>query len=178
MAAGKKTAARTSSESAVLEDLLAPGLSVVFCGTGAGNRSARIGAYYAGPGNRFWPTLYEIGLTPVRLAPGEWRRAPEFGIGLTDIAKRHVGPDSGLDPAGVDAEALKARIENCRPRILAFTSKKAASLFLGRPTGRIDYGPQRETIGRTMIHVLPSPSGAARGYWSLAPWRELAAAAG
>jgi TDG/mug DNA glycosylase family protein len=46
---------------AVLEDLLAPGLSIVFCGTGAGRRSAELKAYYAGRGNRFWPTLFESG---------------------------------------------------------------------------------------------------------------------
>jgi G:T/U-mismatch repair DNA glycosylase len=41
----------------VLPDLLRPGLRIVFCGTAAGTASARAGAYYAGPGNAFWPTL-------------------------------------------------------------------------------------------------------------------------
>lgn len=38
-------------------DLLAPHLRLVFCGTAAGNVSAARGAYYAGPGNQFWPIL-------------------------------------------------------------------------------------------------------------------------
>ncbi len=40
----------------ILPDVLAPGLALVVCGSAAGTVSARVGAYYAGPGNRFWPT--------------------------------------------------------------------------------------------------------------------------
>ncbi len=40
-----------------------------FCGTAVGNVSAQRGAYYAGPGNMFWPTLHGAGLTPRRLQP-------------------------------------------------------------------------------------------------------------
>src|ERR1700753_3045292 len=100
----------------VLPDVLEPGLRVVFCGTAPGTASARAGAYYAGPGNRFWVTLHEVGLTPVLLRPAPppptagrappfgvpprgappppappppagSPRLPEFGIGLTDVSK-------------------------------------------------------------------------------------------
>jgi TDG/mug DNA glycosylase family protein len=62
-------------------------------------------------------------------------------------------------------------MEQYRPKVLAFTSKRAAEEFLGRPPS---YGLQTERIGETLLFVLPSPSGAARGYWDLAPWLELA----
>jgi len=55
----------------ILPDVLEPGLHVVFCGTQAGSASARRGAYYAGPGNKFWPVLHEIGLVPVTLGAAE-----------------------------------------------------------------------------------------------------------
>ena len=42
----------------VLPDVLMPGLRVVFCGYAPGTASAHAGAYYAGPGNRFWSTWY------------------------------------------------------------------------------------------------------------------------
>ena len=29
------------------------------------------------------------------------------------------------------------------------------------------------TLGETAFYVLPSPSGAARGYWDLQPWHAL-----
>ena len=47
----------------ILPDVLAPGLKVVFCGLTAGSAAAAAGAYYAGPGNWFWPLLFEVGLT-------------------------------------------------------------------------------------------------------------------
>src|SRR5438105_2649456 len=45
----------------ILTDVLREGLRVVFCGTAVGPTSARVGAYYARPGNQFWSVLYEIG---------------------------------------------------------------------------------------------------------------------
>jgi len=90
----------------VLPDLLLPGLRVVFCGTAAGTVSALRGAYYAGPGNRFWATLAATGLTPRRLAPEEFPQLLRFAIGLTDLAKSVSGADVDLphhafDPTGL-----------------------------------------------------------------------------
>ena len=159
----------------VLRDVLEPGLVLVLCGTGAGRKSAEVGAYYAKPGNRFWPTLHAVGLTPERqLKPLEYRNLLNWRIGLTDIAKEHIGQDAEIDLTLVDAAGLAARISACAPKIMAFTSKNAASLFLGKATGRIDYGFQDETIGQTRLFVLTSPSGAAGSNWSVEPWRALA----
>lgn len=155
----------------VLPDLLRPGLKLVFCGTAAGLRSARERAYYAHPGNAFWRTLHETGLTPRRLAPHEFPLLPTLGIGLTDLAKHHAGNDAQLPPGAFDATALQARILDARPRALAFTSKRAGSEALGRP---VDYGWQPERIGATRLYVLPSPSGQARAAWRIEPWQELA----
>ena len=58
----------------IVEDVIEPGLAVVFCGTALGAASARRRAYYAGPGNKFWPTLAAVGLTPRRLEPEEYPR--------------------------------------------------------------------------------------------------------
>lgn len=160
----------------ILPDVLQPGLRVVFCGTGAGTYSARAGAYYANPGNKFWPTLHAVGLTPHRIAPADFRQVVDHGIGLTDVAKEHVGQDTVIDLALVDAGALSAKIALHRPAILAFTSKRAASLYLDQPTAAIPYGPQDVSIGTTRIHVLTSPSGQAGPHWSIEPWRDLARA--
>lgn len=161
----------------VLPDVLAPGLDIVFCGTGAGAWSAKVGAYYGKPGNKFWPTLHAVGLTPRRLEPAEYREVLGFGIGLTDVAKEHIGQDEAIDLALVDARALHEKILRFRPLFVGFTSKRAAGLALGRPTGAIAYGEQAERIGATRLHVLTSPSGAAGSYWSIEPWRRLAEAA-
>ena len=163
-------------DTSVLPDVLGRNLALVFCGTGAGRKSAEVGAYYAKPGNRFWPTLHEIGLTPTLFDPRRFADVLKLGIGLTDIAKQHIGQDHEIDLAGVDAAGLSRKIRQFAPGILAFTSKKAASLFFAKPTGLIGYGLQSETIGATRIFVLTSPSGQARKYWDITPWRELAVA--
>lgn len=160
----------------VLPDVLQPGLRIVFCGTGAGAWSAKVGAYYGKPGNKFWPTLHSVGLTPRRLAPADYREVLLYGIGLTDVAKEHIGQDDAIDLSRVDAAALRDKILTYRPERIAFTSKRAASLALGQPTASFAYGLQAERIGATRIHVLTSPSGAAGSFWSIEPWRALAEA--
>ena len=158
------------TERHILPDLLQPGLALVFCGTAAGRRSAAERAYYAHPGNLFWRALFEAGLTPRLLMPAEFPQLPRYGIGLTDLAKRHSGNDDELPRDAFDAPALIAKIERHAPRLLAFTSKNAARAALGHAVG---YGLQGETIGGTRLFVLPSPSGQARGHWDLAPWLAL-----
>ena len=160
----------------VLPDVLAPGLRVVFCGSAAGAVSARLGACYAGPGNRFWPTLHRVGLTPRRIAPEDFRSVPSYGIGLTDLCKTESGPDSGLPPGADDAAALAGKIVRFRPAILAFNGKRAAAAFLGVPTRGLAYGVRPGGLGGTAVHVLPSTSGAASRWWDEAFWRALARA--
>ena len=156
----------------VLPDVLGPGLRIVFCGSAAGAVSARVGAYYAGPGNHFWPTLYRVGLTPRLLAPAEFRTVLRHGIGLTDLCKTESGADTDLSRQADDAAALTAKISQYRPAVLAFNGKRAARVFLDAET--LDYGAQPRRIGETAIHVLPSTSGAARRWWDVAFWRRVA----
>lgn len=158
----------------ILPDVLAAGLAVVFCGTAPGTRSAQEHAYYAHPGNYFWRTLFEVGLTPRRLAPVEFFEVLNFGIGLTDVAKHAFGADADLPPAAFDARVLQRKLTRQRPRIVAFTSKNAARAGLTNAPRKLDYGEQCLLIANTRVFVLPSPSGQARGLWSIAPWRELA----
>jgi double-stranded uracil-DNA glycosylase len=155
----------------VLPDLLRPGLRIVFCGTAAGTASARAGAYYAGPGNRFWSVLHETGLTPVELVPTEFERLPEFGIGLTDICKILHGSDEEVGTVEFDLPRLEAQVSEAEPDNLAFNGKNAARAALERA---VEYGPQEERIGGATVWVLPSTSGAARRFWSVEPWQELA----
>jgi double-stranded uracil-DNA glycosylase len=156
----------------ILPDLLQPGLSLVFCGTAAGRRSAAEQAYYAHPGNMFWRALHAVQLTPRLFAPSEYPLLPALGIGLTDLAKHHAGNDDELPRDAFDVDSLRTRIVRYAPPLLAFTSKAAARAALGRSAS---YGLQAERFGDTQLFVLPSPSGQARGHWDLAPWQALAA---
>jgi TDG/mug DNA glycosylase family protein len=157
----------------VLPDILEPDLRIVFCGTAAGTASARAKAYYAGPGNSFWATLQATGLTPDELAPAEFARLPEFGIGLTDICKLLHGSDEEVGTVEFDVTGLQERIAAAEPANLAFNGKNAARGALERD---VTYGPQEEQLGGAAVWVLPSTSGRARRFWDVAPWRQLAEA--
>ena len=159
--------------SEILPDVLKPGLGVVFCGTAAGTASAKAGAYYAGPGNAFWETLHATGLIPVPLRPDEFRKLPEFGIGLTDLCKVRHGSDQEVGTTEFDVSRLEAEIATAEPARLAFNGKNAARGALER---QVAYGIQPERIGGAEIWVLPSTSAAARKYWSIDPWWDLAQA--
>lgn len=156
-------------------DLLAPGLRLVFCGTSLGRRSAEERAYYAHPGNRFWRTLHEVGLTPSRLAPHDWPCLIDYGIGLTDVGKTHFGNDADLPDDAFDPAALADKMARYRPGLLAFTSKNAAAAALGVRVARLEIGPQTARLGETPLFILSSPSGSASGYWNDgAAWHALA----
>lgn len=158
----------------ILPDLLAEGLDLVICGTAAGAVSAARGAYYAGPGNRFWPILAEAGLTPWRFQPADYPRLLSLGIGLTDVCKTVSGQDEDLPRHGFDRLRLRAAMARYRPRLLAFNSKRAASEFYALPTGRLAYGAQAPVAGLPEIWVLPSTSGLACRAWTAAPWLAMA----
>ncbi len=156
----------------VLADLLAPGLRLVLCGSAAGAVSAAVGAPYAGPGNRFWPILHEVGLTPRRLAPVEAPELLAYGIGLTDLCKTASGADATLPREADDVERLRASVERHAPAVLAFVGKRAAAAALGRPIGAPGLEPDR--FAGTETWVLPSTSGLAVRWWDPAPWHALA----
>jgi TDG/mug DNA glycosylase family protein len=162
----------------VLPDVLPPGLRIVFCGTAAGTVSATRGAYYAHPQNRFWTALHAVSLTPRLLKPEEFDQLPQWGIGLTDIAKHVSGMDRELPPGALGRQAcaeLKAKIEAAEPGWLAFTSLAAGRRYVGPAAG---FGEQPDRIGRTRLWLLPSPSPTAGWNWDRHKhwWRMLAEA--
>ena len=165
----------SSANSDKLPDQLDTNLRVVFVGTAAGHRSANIGAYYAHPGNRFWSTLHDVGLTARRYQPHEFQELLKLGIGFTDLCKASAGNDHQISVDRFDLERFEATIRRYRPKSIAFTSKKAYSLFLGRPTKEIKLGQQNAKPDFPTIFVLSSPSGAASSHWNITAWQELAA---
>ncbi|RAI60957.1 mismatch-specific DNA-glycosylase [Roseicella frigidaeris] len=157
----------------MLPDLLRPGLRLVLCGSAPGGVSARRGAYYAGPGNKFWDVLHRIGLTPRRFAPEEFPRLLELGIGLTDLCTTAAGADADIPAAAFDVAALTAKMRRHRPGLLAFVGKGPTARVLGRRA--VPLGPVAGPAALPPLFVLPSPSGRACGAWDPAPWHALAA---
>ena len=157
-----------------LPDQLRDDLRLVFVGTAAGQRSADAGHYYAHRGNRFWRTIHETGITPRQYQPHEFRSLLDLGIGFTDMCKAGAGMDHAALNFPIDVPAFLEKMLRYRPKTIAFTSKKAASLFYGCPTKTVALGRQPPRQDFPIVFVLTSPSGAASRYWSIQPWQELA----
>ena len=160
-----------------LPDLLPDNVRLVFSGTAVGRKSAARGSYYAGRGNRFWRTLFEVGLTSQKLAPCEYRELSQWGIGLTDVVKYSAGNDSDLHSNDYDVRRWLLSMAKAAPKAIAFNGKKAASVVLACRTKEIDYGSMGAAIGsiqNAVVFVMPSTSGSASKYWNIEPWRKLA----
>ena len=159
----------------LVPDLLAPDLRLVFCGTAPSKASAAAKAYYAKPGNKFWPTLHAVGITPRRFAPQEYPALLALGIGLTDLCKVHSGVDAQLPEDAFDTAAFARKLKKYRPKVVAFTSKNAAQNYFGHA---VDYGWRNgENAGeqaKMRFFVLPSPSGLATRFFDIEVWRKLA----
>ena len=163
----------------LVPDLLAADLKLVFCGTAPSKASAAAKAYYAKPGNKFWPTLHTVGITPTRFAPQDYPALLALGVGLTDLCKVHSGVDAELPKGAFDTAAFARKLEKYRPKVVAFTSKNAAQNYFGQA---VDYGWRHQTQTPTQIvdaastrfFVLPSPSGLATRFFNIAIWQELA----
>ncbi|MBL8514236.1 MAG: mismatch-specific DNA-glycosylase [Betaproteobacteria bacterium] len=158
------------SRNVLVPDLLVPELRLVFCGTAPSKASAAARAYYAKPGNRFWPALHAVGLTPRRIAPQDYAELLTLGMGLTDLCKSHAGTDAELPEGAFDVSALKRKLKKFRPRMIAFTSKNAGQAAFGHA---VHYGLQQDRIADVEAFVLCSPSGLATRFFDIAIWQQL-----
>jgi mismatch-specific thymine-DNA glycosylase len=130
---------------------------MILVGCNPGDRSARVGHYYAGRNNQFWPMMYESGVIPEPLGYQDDRRLVEFGIGMTDLVKR---PTRGVEEIGREEFAegrvlLAQKLEELRPRVIAFNGKMVYEKFTGRPC---KLGLQKEPLYGARVFVLPSTS--------------------
>jgi TDG/mug DNA glycosylase family protein len=157
----------------MLPDYLGPNLRAVICGVAASKRSGELGRYYAGPGNRFWPVLFKAGMVRTPMQVGDESKLLAQGIGLTDIAKGVSGMDYQIDPSAFCPDRVREIFTRIKPQAIGFNSKRAAAEFLGIPTGRLAYGAM-QVPDLPPLWVLPSTSGAARGFWDAGIWCDFA----
>src|SRR5689334_20776279 len=104
-----------------IPDVIALGLSVLFCGINPGLYSSATGHHFARPGNRFWPTLHGAGFTERRLSPWEDRELLRYGCGVTNLVARTTAAASELTAAELVAgrRKLLARVKRYAPRAVA-----------------------------------------------------------
>jgi TDG/mug DNA glycosylase family protein len=143
------------STASSVPDVLAPGLTCVFCGINPGRVSAAAAAHFANPRNDFWRLLHDAGFTPQLYDPQEQFSLLELGIGVTNAAYRTTPGSGDLRRGDFDRSEFDARIRGVGPRAVAFVGKEA---YRGLYNERPELGPQLRSIGRTGLFVLPSTS--------------------
>ncbi len=143
------------STTSSVPDVLAPGLTCIFCGINPGRVSAAAAAHFANPRNDFWRLLHDAGFTPRLCDPQEQFALLDLGLGVTNAAYRTTPGSGDLRRGDFDRAEFEERIAAVDPHVVAFVGKEAyRGLFGERP----ELGPQLRTIGRTGLFVLPSTS--------------------
>jgi TDG/mug DNA glycosylase family protein len=147
-----------------VRDVIAPDLRVLFCGINPGLYTAAVGHHFARPGNRFWPALQAAGFTERVLSPFDERELLKRGYGITNVVQRATASADMLTKEEIVAggERLRAKVLRYRPRILAVLGLGAYRTAFNQPKAVV--GRQEERIGKTLLWVLPNPSGLNANY--------------
>ncbi|EOW6709015.1 G/U mismatch-specific DNA glycosylase [Cronobacter malonaticus] len=143
----------------MINDILEPGLRVVFCGINPGKSSAHTGFHFAHPGNRFWKVIHLAGFTERQLKPEEERHLLDTRCGITKLVERPTVQANEVDVKELHegGRNLIKKIEDFQPDALAVLGKKAYEQAFSQRG--VKWGKQKLKIGKTEIWVLPNPSG-------------------
>jgi TDG/mug DNA glycosylase family protein len=176
-----------SFHGARVDDLLGPGLKLLFVGINPGLWTAAVNAHFARPGNRFWPALQLAGITAQRidassgLDPADRDELVAAGIGISNLVPYATARADELTAAQLHAAVgtLTALVERTGPRVVAVLGLTAYRQAFGER--RAAPGRQPHTLAGAELWVLPNPSGlnAHETQASLgAAYRQAAVAAG
>jgi TDG/mug DNA glycosylase family protein len=143
----------------LIPDVIAPDLTVLFCGINPGLWSGAVGLHFARPGNRFWPALHASGFTPELLGPYRQDELLGLGLGISNVVARTTARADELTAEELRAGGaeLTAKVQRYRPRWVAIVGITAYRTAFGHRTAQI--GPQDERLGGSRVWVLPNPSG-------------------
>jgi double-stranded uracil-DNA glycosylase len=141
-----------------LPDHLRKGMKLVIVGCHPTDSSVRVGHYYAGRENPFWPILFTSGVVPEPFDYHDDKRVIEFGIGLTDLVKRPSKTVDGLtrEDFAEGRIVLSQKLEEFAPRVVAFNGKFTYEQFAQR---KCKFGLQKERLYGARVYVLPATPG-------------------
>ncbi|SDS85213.1 G/U mismatch-specific uracil-DNA glycosylase [Brevibacterium siliguriense] len=183
-------AAFATDDPNAIDDILptdSSGLKMLIVGINPGLWTAAVNAPFARPGNRFWPSLHQAGLTDHQvdasrgLEPADEQQLLSRGIGLTNLIGRATARADELSPQELreGAAHLVERLAEIRPRAVAIAGITAFRAGYRLPKAQL--GRQDTTLlegwpADVALHVVPQPSGLNAHYQTpdLARiWREV-----
>jgi double-stranded uracil-DNA glycosylase len=153
-----------AAEGQAIDDVVGPGLQVLFVGINPGLYSGATGRHFARPGNRFWPTLHRAGFTPRQLEPDETDELLRLGIGITNLVNRttRTAAELSVDELRAGATRLRDTVRRTYPRAVAVLAVAGYRIAFDRP--RAVVGRQPEELEGAELWLLPNPSGLNANY--------------
>lgn len=164
-----------SYRGAVIDDINIDGCRLLVVGINPGLWTAKVGAPFAHPGNRFWPALHRAGITPRLidardgLTDDDLAMLADAGLGFTNVVARataragELGADEIRDGGRIlEDKVARQRRRRGGPDIVMVAGIGAFRTAFGTTTpsgGKVDVGKQQREIGGAETWVVPNPSG-------------------
>jgi TDG/mug DNA glycosylase family protein len=154
-----------------VDDLVGPGVKLLFVGINPGLWTAAVGTHFAHPSNRFYPALAAAGITEYTvdrvagMTEGDRSHLRERGIAITNLVLRATARASELSREELlqGGERLTRFVAEHRPAVVAVAGITAYRHAFGEP--RAQLGRQPETPENTArwsgaaLWIVPNPSG-------------------
>ena len=160
---------------AVIDDIGMDTCRLLVVGINPGLWTAKVGAPFARPGNRFWPALHEAGVTPRLvdardgLSDADLAMLAEAGLGFTNVVARATARAGELadDEIRAGGRVLAEKVARQRdlrggPEVVMVAGIGAFRTAFGAKTpsgGKVGVGKQEKAIGGAETWVVPNPSG-------------------
>lgn len=154
-----------------VDDLVGPGLKLLFVGINPGLWTAAVKTHFAHPVNRFYPALALAGISGYEIDRAAGMSAAdrahliERGVGITNLVRRATARADELSPEELRAggERLRGFVAERRPAVVAIAGITAYRDAFGER--RAAAGRQPETLesaarwSGAALWVVPNPSG-------------------
>ncbi|MEM8874960.1 MAG: G/U mismatch-specific DNA glycosylase [Planctomycetota bacterium] len=147
-------------ENKLVPDLVGPNMRVLFCGINPGLETAYRKRHFAGPSNRFYPTLHAAGFVPEPITAQDQDVLLANGLGITNVVQRATrsAADLTADEVRAGATELEKRVKKYAPAWLAVLGIGTYRTGWSKPKAAVGHQPDHR-IGDTRVWVLPNPSG-------------------
>jgi double-stranded uracil-DNA glycosylase len=154
-----------------VDDLLGPGLKLLFVGINPGLWTVAVGTHFAHPTNRFYPALAAAGITDYEvdrvagMTAADRAHLMARGVGITNLVRRASARASELSREELreGGERLLRFVAEHRPKVVAIAGISAYRDAFGERGAAL--GRQPETLesasdwSGAALWVVPNPSG-------------------
>lgn len=154
-----------------VDDLVGPGLRLLFVGINPGLWTAAVQTHFAHPTNRFYPALAAAGITDYEvdrvagMSDADRAHLVSRGVGITNLVRGATARASELSPEELreGGERLVRFVAEHRPRVVAIAGITAYREAFGERGAVL--GRQPDTLERAgrwsgaALWVVPNPSG-------------------